>query len=139
MAGQQLAATFVEPRGAIRSVIIGTIGREVAGMVGSATSSSASPGKDAGSSPLATGAIGYLVVFDDQLVLYRAKRGAFKPKPTEEVVAVAPRAAITSAMLDRKKLAGILTVTFADTDAWAFDVPKVHLGGAEGIARTLSA
>jgi hypothetical protein len=139
MAGQQLAATFVEPRGAIRSVIVGTIGREVAGAVGSVTASPGSPGKDAGSSPLAAGAIGYLAVFDDQLVLYRGKRGAFKPKPTEEVVAVAPRAAITGAILDRKKIAGVLTVTFADTDAWTFDIPKIHLGGAETIARTLTA
>jgi hypothetical protein len=139
MPGQVLATSFVEPRGTITSIIAGTIGREVAGGLAATTASHDVDAQNAGASPLTAGQLGYLVAQDDQVVLYRAKRGAFKPKPTEEVVATAPRDSMTGAELDRKKLSGVLTLRFADGGEWTFDVPKVHLSGAEGIVRALTA
>ncbi len=139
MPGQVLATSFVEPRGTIKSIIVGTIGREIGGGLTATTASRGIEENSAGASPLTKGQLGYLVALDDQIVLYRAKRGAFKPKATDEVFATAPRESTTGAELERKKLSGVLTVRFADGSEWSFDVPKVHLSTAEGIVRALTA
>ena len=139
MPGQVLATSFVEPRGTIKSIVAGTIGREIAGGLGALA---ASPGADQLSnspSPLTKGQLGYVVAFDDQIVLYRAKRGAFKPKPTEEIYATAPRGSVTGADLERKKLSGVLTVQFTDGNDWTFDIPKIYLSTAEAIVKALTA
>jgi len=138
MPGQVLATSFVEPRGTIRSIVAGTVGREIGGGLTGATAAHDVEAQSAGASPLTTGQLGYLVVFDDQVVLYRAKRGAFKPKPADEVFATAPRDSTTGAELDRKTLSGVLTVRFADGNEWAFDVPKVYISSAETIVQALS-
>jgi hypothetical protein len=138
MPGQVLATTFVEPRGMIKSIVAGTIGREIAGGLGAATAARGIDESSAGASPLTKGQLGYLVVFDDEVVLYRAKRGAFKPKPSEEVYATAPRESVAGAELERKKLSGVLTVRLADGSEWAFDVPKIYLVTAEGVAGALT-
>jgi hypothetical protein len=131
-----IATTYVEPRGAIRSVIAKTAGREVGGAVGQMIAGSLAEEADA--SPLEKGKIAFLAVFPDELVLFAGKRGAFKPKPTEDVIASAPRANVASAELERKKVAGVLTVSFSDGGSWAFDMPKVHLKTAERVAQALS-
>jgi hypothetical protein len=134
---QAIAATFVEPRGMIRSVVAGVAGREILGAVGEAAASAASAGT-AGASPLRTGQIAYLSVSADELVLFHAKRGAFRPKPTEEVVASAPRSTVESATLEKGRIAGVLEIFFAGGSNWAFDIPKVHLGGAQQVAAALT-
>jgi hypothetical protein len=134
---QAIAATFVEPRGMIRSVVAGVAGREILGAVGSAAASAASAGT-AGASPLRTGQIAYLSVSADELVLFHAKRGAFRPKPTDEVVASAPRSTVESATLEKGRIAGVLEISFAGGSNWAFDIPKVHLGGAQQVAAALT-
>ncbi len=134
MAGQVLATTFVEPRGTIRSVIAGVVGHEIAGAAGTVAASQSS--RIEGTSPLHKGDIGYFAV--DQVVLYRAKRGAFKPKPTEEVVASGPFEMVKDAQVERKKISGVLTVRFADGSEWMFDIPKVHLATAEVVAHALT-
>ena len=134
--GQRLGA-FVEPRGMVRSIVAGTVGRELVGAVGGASAQTASESKHAGSSPIRAGQIAYLALDGEELTLFRAKRGAFRPKTTEEVIAVAPRVSVSGAELTRGRLAGVLEVSFADNSTWAFDVPKVHLSGAEAIASAL--
>jgi hypothetical protein len=131
-----VACTYVEPRGAIRSVIAKTVGRELGGAVGQAVVGSAAEQADA--SPVEKGKIAFLAVFPDELVLFAGKRGAFKPKPTGDVIASAPRASVASAQLERHGLSGALTVSFADGGSWAFDMPKVHLKTAERVAQALS-
>ena len=138
MPGDALATSFVEPRGTIASIVAGTIGRQIAGAVGGVAASPGAPDMTAGTAPLTAGQLGYLAAFEDQLVLYRAKRGAFKPKPTDEVYATAPRGSVRAADLERKKLAGILTIRFTDGDDWTFDIPKIHLSTAESIVRALT-
>jgi hypothetical protein len=135
---QPLAATFVEPRGMIRSIVAATAGREVLGALGSLSAERAASTRTQGASPLKKGDIAHLSVSRDELRLCRAKRGAFKPKPTDEVIAAAPRAAVRTAKLDKGRIAGVLEVTFEDGSTWAFDVPKVHLKGAHEIASTLT-
>ena len=139
---QMIAATFVEPRGMIRSVVAGVAGREILGVVGlaaeAAAGSAAASAGTAGASPLRTGQIAYLSVSADELVLFHAKRGAFRPKPTDEVVALAPRSSVESATLEKGRIAGVLEISFAGGSTWAFDIPKVHLGGAQRVAAALA-
>jgi hypothetical protein len=133
-----LAATFVEPRGMIRSVIAATAGRQVMGALGAVSAERAAGAGTEGASPLKKGEIAHLSVSPDEVVLCKAKRGAFKPKPTDEVIASAPRTAVRGAKVDKGRLASVLEVSFDDGSAWAFDIPKVHLKGAQQIAAALS-
>jgi hypothetical protein len=126
----------------IRSVVAGVAGREILGAVGLAAGlaagSAAGSAGTAGASPLRPGQIAYLSVSADELVLFHAKRGAFRPKPTDEVVASAPRSSVESATLEKGRIAGVLEISFAGGSTWAFDIPKVHLGGAQQIAAALA-
>jgi hypothetical protein len=131
--GAETVGTFVEPRGMVRSIVAATVGREVLGAVGGISAQHAAESRDAGSSPIRAGQIAYLGLSNEELTLFRAKRGAFRPKPTDEVIAVAPRTSVSAAGLERGRLAGVLQVTFTDGSTWAFDVPKIHLSGAEAI------
>jgi hypothetical protein len=132
------AATFVEPRGMIRSIVAATAGREVLGALGSISAEQAASAGTAGTSPLKKGDIAYLSVSRDRVVLCRAKRGAFKPKPTEEVIAAAPREAVRGAVIEKGRIAGVLKLSFEDGSTWEFDVPKVHLKGAQEIESQLA-
>jgi hypothetical protein len=132
------AGTFVEPRGMIRSIVAATAGREVLGALGSISAEQTASAGTAGASPLKKGEIAYLSVSGDRVTLCKAKRGAFKPKPTEEVIASAPREAVRGAKIEKGRIAGVLELTFEDGSTWAFDVPKVHLKGARAIEATLA-
>ena len=133
-----LAATFVEPRGIVRSIVAATAGREVLGALGALTAERTASAGTAGASPLKKGDIAQLSVSPEELRLCRAKRGAFKPKPTDELIAAAPRGAVRTATVEKGRIAGVLEVSFEDGSTWAFDVPKVHLSGAQDIARELA-
>jgi hypothetical protein len=122
----------------IRSIVAATAGREVLGALGSISAERAASAGTEGASPLKKGEIAHLSVSTDEVVLYKAKRGAFKPKPTEEVIASAPRKAVRAAEVDKGRIAGVLQVSFDDGSTWEFDVPKVHLKGAEQIAAQLA-
>jgi hypothetical protein len=134
-----LAATFVEPRGMVRSIVAATAGREALGMVGGMAAERAANSGTEGSSPIGKGQIASLALSAGELTLFRAKRGAFKPKPTDEMIASSPREQVRSAAVERGRIAGVLEISFADDQSWAFDVPKVHLKGAEEIATLLGA
>ena len=134
-----VAGTFVEPRGMIRSIVAATAGREVLGALGSISAERAASAGTEGASPLKKGDIAYLSVSSDQVLLCKAKRGAFKPKPTDEVIAAAPREAVRGAAIEKGRIAGVLKVSFEDGSAWEFDVPKVHLKGAQEIEAVLAA
>ena len=130
--------TFVEPRGMIRSIVAATAGREVLGALGSISAERAAAAGTEGASPLKKGDIAYLSVSGDQVVLCKAKRGAFKPKPTDEVIAAAPREAVRGAVMEKGRIAGVLKLSFEDGSTWEFDVPKVHLKGAHEIEAQLA-
>jgi hypothetical protein len=136
--GEAIAATFVEPRGMIRSIVASVAGREIFGPAGAAAGASVGSAGTEETSPLHKAEIAYLSVLPDQLVLYRAKRGVFKPKATDDVMASAPRGSVRSAKVDKGMIAGVLDISFADGSSWAFDVPKVHLAGAQQIAAALA-
>jgi hypothetical protein len=123
----------------VRSIVAATAGREVLGALGALTAERAASAGTEGASPLKNGEIAHLSVSQDELRLCKAKRGAFKPKATDEIIASAPRAAVRSAKVDKGRIAGVLEVSFEDGSTWAFDVPKVHLSGAQQIATELAA
>ncbi|ADP81188.1 hypothetical protein FraEuI1c_3173 [Pseudofrankia inefficax] len=127
---QARVATFVEPRGMVRSAVAGATG----GLIGAAVASAGTQG----TSPLGKGAIAYFGVYDAEVVLFTAKRGAFKPKPTPEVIASVPRAAVRAARVDKGRLAGVLEIAFDDGSVWQFDVPRVNLAGAQQVAAALA-
>jgi hypothetical protein len=129
-----IAGTFVQPRGSIRSQITDITGGAVLGVI--AASAVAERGVD-GASPLPEGQLAYLAVLPDSVMLFTAKKGAFKPKPTDSVIATAPRSATQTARVQKQKLAGILEITFADGSTWSFDVPRVHLKNADRVATAL--
>jgi hypothetical protein len=129
-----IAGTFVQPRGSLRSQMTDITGSKVLGVV--AASAAAEGGVD-GASPLQEGQLAYLAVMPDSVVLFAAKKGAFKPKPTDSVIATAPRSATRTARSQKRKLAGILEITFADGSTWSFDVPRVHLKNADRVAAVL--
>ena len=133
-----IAATFVEPRGMIRSVVAGVAGREILGGAGLTAVSAATSVGHVGTSPLRPGRIAYLSVSIDDLVLFQAKRGAFRPRPTAEVMASAPRSSVESATLEKGRVAGVLEIGFTGGTSWTFDIPKIHLGGAQQIAAALA-
>ncbi|EIV90805.1 hypothetical protein [Frankia sp. QA3] len=122
--------TFVEPMGMIRSAVGGAIG----GAVGAAVAASGS----ADGAVLARGQIGYLGVFPGEVILFAAKRGACRPKPTDAVIAAAPRPVVRLAQVNKGKIAGVLEIHLHDGTAWRFEVPRVHLGGAQKVAAVLS-
>ncbi len=124
---QAQAATFVEPRGMIRSAV-----SSVGGLAGALA---ASPGDG----PLTKGSIGYLGIYDDEIVLFSAKRGAFKPKATSSVIASASRTALNRAGFKKGRAASVLELAFTDGAVWAFEIPRVHLSGAQSIAAALGA
>jgi hypothetical protein len=134
---QTVAGTFVEPRGMIRSLSAAAAGREVLGLVGSVAASAAATSGLDGASPLESGQIAYLSLDAQHITMFRAKRGAFRPKATDEVLARASRREITSASLAKGRLGGVLEIGFSDGQSWTFDIAKVHRSGAEGITAAL--
>jgi hypothetical protein len=131
-----IAYSYVEPRGAVRGVVAKAAGREVLGALGGALGDVASRTEDR--SPVEAGGIAFLAVFPDEVVVLRGKRGAFKPKTTEEAIASVPRSSVASAQLERKAVKGILSVAFGDGDRWEFDLPRAHFKAAESVVKALS-
>jgi hypothetical protein len=119
----------------IRSAAANVVGRELLGVAGAVAGDRLSSA--GGKSPLRKGEIAWLAVLADEVVLFKAKRGALRPKPTSEVIALAPRAAVHSARLEKGRLGAVLEVSLADGVVWEFDVPKVHRSGAEAVAAAI--
>jgi hypothetical protein len=131
-----LASSYVEPRGTARQTIARAAGGEVLGAAGRAIAGLST--EPAEKSPISAGRIGFLAVFPEEIVLFAGKRGAFKPKPTEEILASVPRAEVASARLEKKAVKGVLTIGFHEGGEWEFDMPRVHLKHAEKVAAALS-
>jgi hypothetical protein len=130
-----IASSYVEPRGSGRAMVARVAGGEVLGAVGSAVAGTTAQGSE--KSPLGAGKIAFLAVFPDEVVLFAGKRGAFKPKPTTDVIASVPRADVASASVERKAIKGVLSLTLADGEKWEFDLPRAYLKGGERLTQSL--
>jgi hypothetical protein len=111
---QALAATFVQSRGSFRTQLAGGLG----GPVGAA--------------------IGTVGVFEDDVVLFRGKRGMTKYKTTNEVILSFPRTDVASATVRGGVVTVILTVSFTDGATWEFEVARVAAGQARRVAELLT-
>ena len=139
--GRLVGATFVEPRGALRAAVAGAVGNELGGAVGSFATSLATSAANPGSTALRPGQLGYLAVYHDgyqgSVVLFRAKRGMFKPKPTTEVLASVPMAAVRGVSLTKARIGQVLEIALAEGPAWQFDIPRIHQAGARQVVTAL--
>src|SRR5262249_32029995 len=109
-----VAATFVEPRGSIRDMAARSLGGRARGSAGALAGNPDDP-------MVAMGSLGYLAVFADRIVLFRARPGAFWPTPTAEQVVSVPVSAVASAQVVRGIIAGVLEISFIDRPTWRFD------------------
>jgi hypothetical protein len=85
------------------------------------------------------GRVGYVTCSEAEIALLKTKTGALKMKVTDEVLARAPRSAITSVELDKGKMLSHLRIGFAGDVLWEFDIPKAGLKGAERLTAALQA
>jgi hypothetical protein len=129
-ADNAMAGTFVARRGA---AIAG--GAASAGLVGVAIA--AKQDKKGSDSPLTMGQIGYLAVNAENLTLYATKRGAFKPKATDEVIGEVPRSAVTQSRYKKGSIASILEFDFSDGSRWEFDIGRIFRKDGEKVATML--
>ena len=73
----------------------------------------------------------------DSVRIGKAKRGAFKPKVTGEVIAEVPRSELHASRYKRGKLVGVFELDFSDGSQWAFDLGKAFAGAAGRVAHAL--
>ena len=85
------------------------------------------------------GRVGYVTCSEADIALLKTKTGAFKMKVTDQVLARAPRSAITSVELEKGKLLSHLRIGFAGDVLWEFDIPKAGLKPAERLTAALQA
>jgi hypothetical protein len=130
-----LAAVFVTARGDAMATGL-TVG--IGGIAGAAAGVAADR-RSEGVATLPRGKLAYLTVTADQVVILRAKRGAFKPKATDEVMVELPRSEIASAHYRKGKVVGILELALSDGQTWAFDVGRAFATGGMRVAHELGA
>jgi hypothetical protein len=78
-----------------------------------------------------------LVLFPDEVAVYRIKRSLLGKSKAGEVIASKRRAQLKSAQVDKD--AGVLEITFVDGADWRFGVPADQLTGAQQIVAELAA
>ena len=128
-----LAGVFVAARGDAMATGL-TVG--IGGVVGAAAGAAADR-RSGGVATLERGKLGYLAVTADRVVIAKAKRGAFKPKVTGEVIAELPRAEVASSRYRKGKVVGVFELELADGQTWAFDVGRAFASGATQVATEL--
>lgn len=135
MAGSQeaLEGVFVTARGDAWATGL-TVG--IGGVAGAAAGVAADK-RTEGATTLRRGQLGYLSVTQDSVRIGKAKRGAFKPKVTGEVIAEVPRSELQASRYKRGKLVGVFELDFSDGSQWSFDVGKAFAGPAGRVAQAL--
>ncbi len=128
-----LAGVFVTSRGNAWGTGL-TVG--LGGVVGAAAGA-AVDAKKAAPSPLAAGDLAYLAVLPDAVAVFKAKRGALKPKATDEVLGQAPRSEVRGSRYSKGKMVGVFELEFSDGSSWAFDVGRPFAKQAGQVASLL--
>ena len=134
MAGSEaLEGVFVTARGDAWATGL-TVG--IGGVAGAAAGVAADK-RTEGATSLRRGELGYLSVTQDSVRIGKAKRGAFKPKATGEVIAEVPRSELRASRYKRGKLVGVFELDLSDGTQWAFDVGKAFASSANRVAHAL--
>ena len=130
-----LAGVFVTSRGDAWATGL-TVG--IGGVVGAAAGAAVDK-KKAAPSPLAAGDLAYLAVMPDTVAVFKAKRGALKPKATDELLGEAARSELRAARYKKGKMVGVFELDFSDGSSWAFDVGRPFAKHATEVAKLLGA
>ena len=132
-ADSALAGVFVTSRGnAWATGLTAGLGGAVGAAAGAAVEK-----RKAAPSPLASGELAYLAVLPDAVAVFKAKRGALKPKATDDLLGEAPRAELRGSTYTKGKMVGVFELEFADGSTWAFDVGRAFAKHAAEVAGLL--
>lgn len=129
---ESVPGTFVMGHGSIKGKMASAVGGAIGSLAHSAVTARSTEGL------LPKGQIAYLAAYPEQVVLFGVKRGQFKPKATDEILANVHRAEIHEVQLESKALYGTIHVRFRGGDSWTFDVPRVHRSAARRVVDALS-
>jgi hypothetical protein len=132
----EVAGTFLSPKGLTARMTAMTAGRVVGGVLGTVAADRATGGERYEGAP-DFGQVGYVAVTQDEIAIVRGKKGAFKPKVGDEVVARAPRTDVQAVEFDKGKLKGSLKIQFADGGWWEFEIPKIYRKTTEQVVAAL--
>jgi hypothetical protein len=134
----EIAGALVNPKGMTKKMTAKVAGNVVGGVAGAVAVGLRTGGAYDGVPDVPDfGRVGYVTCSEADIALLRTKTGALKMKVTEEVLARAPRTAITSVELDRGRVLSHLRIGFEGDVLWEFDIPKSALKGAERLATAL--
>jgi hypothetical protein len=134
----EIAGAMVNPKGMARKMTAKVAGQVVGGAAAAFAVGMRMGGPYDGVPDVPDfGRVGYVTCTETEVALLKTKTGALRMKVTDEVLARAPRSAITAVELERGKLLSHLRIGFAGDVLWEFDVPKAGMGAAERLAAAL--
>lgn len=133
LGARQVAGTNVVPKGFTRKMTMRVAGSEIAGVAG--TLAAMQTERDVPDIP--NFKYGYLAVSEQDIAIVRASQLAMTPKPTKEVLAVAPRSEIVTVSLDKGLNLSKLKVEFTEGQVWEFEVARSFRKSAVHLVETL--
>jgi hypothetical protein len=134
----EVAGTFLSPKGLTAKLTAFTAGSVVGGAAGAFAASMATGGVTKYEGAPDFGQVGYVAVTQDEVAIVRGKKGAFKPKVGDEVVARMPRTEVQVVEFEKGALKGSLKIQFADGGWWEFEIPKIYRKTTEKVVQVLS-
>jgi hypothetical protein len=139
LGAQQIAGTWVNPRGMAKKFVAQVAGSEFGGAAGRMAVRRATGDPNAGlvGSP-DFGRDAYVAVSEREVVLVKTKQGLMKLKLTDEAIAREPRSEVASVELGDGKIACPLTISFSDGARWELDVPRAGKKAAKGVVAALT-
>ena len=133
---QAVAGVFVTRRG---DAWAAGLAAGLGGMVGAAAQAAADKRSASGARSLEQGALAYLAVLPESVVVFQAKRGALKPKALDDIVVEVPRTEVQAARYKKGMAVGVFELEFADGSTWAYDVCRAFAKSAGKVAAELGA
>jgi len=135
----EVAGTLVSPRGLTKKMSIGTAGAQVGGLVGSLAAGALTSKSSKATTPdmPSFGRSGYLAASDTELILTKTSQMGWKPHPKGDALVRVPRGDVQSVQLEKGKVLSQLKLTFADGNAWQFEIPRANRKGAEEFTTAL--
>jgi len=133
----EVAGTFLSPKGLTSRMTVMAAGRVVGGLIGTVAADKATGGERYEGAP-DFGQVGYVAVTQDEVAIVRGKKGAFKPKVGDEVVARVRRTDVQAVEFDKGALKGSLKIQFADGGWWEFEIPKIYRKTTEKVVEALA-
>lgn len=134
----EIVGTFVNPKGLTKKLAASTAGGIIGGAIGGAVVGVVTGGGRGGARDLPDfGRVGYISVTANEIGLVKTITGMIKMKISGEVLARAPRSALSLARLDVGTFLSHLTFEFQNGLAWEFDVPKANKRTAKAVVEAL--